>query len=208
MFDAGTASYVDEWVDNTLWDGGSIPHERACESRIPRTSPTQIELARYLESYFSPSTGGNNFFAVLSNSFQGSLSEEKVPAISEQLVAIKSSLGLNLSQLSHVIGVSRPQLNKWLSGDVIPKGNDSNRKIDLLYSFCASVPKESSSYIGKLASRYVSPEESLLDFLSKDSISESDLWAVFRLISQDIEKLRAKRFSKPVSRSYNALPMS
>jgi len=110
-------------------------------------------------------------------------------AISEQLHEIKSKLGLNLSQLSKILDVSRPQLYKWLEGKVIPQREGFNQRITDLHSWLNLIPVEHGKYFGKLANRYVSDKHTVFDILTDPDLDEDKLLAVYNSIKSDIEAI-------------------
>jgi transcriptional regulator with XRE-family HTH domain len=113
-------------------------------------------------------------------------------SVSEQLHAIKKSLGLNLSQLSKVLGVSRPQLYKWLEEEVIPQKEESNQKITLLYGLLNTIPEEHGKYFGKFAKRYISPSETVIDALADQELNEEKFLEIYDSIKKDISVLENK----------------
>lgn len=120
-------------------------------------------------------------------------------AISGQLQEIKDKLGLNLSQLSKILDVSRPQLYKWLEGKVVPQREGSNQKISDIYSLLDLIPSEHGRYFGKLANRYVSDERTVFDILSDPELDGDKLLSAYRLIKNDIEAIdnrKAKEHKK------------
>jgi len=110
-------------------------------------------------------------------------------AISEQIHEIKSKLGLNLSQLSRVLDVSRPQLYKWLEGKVIPQREGFNQRIADLHSWLNLIPAEHGIYFGKLANRYVSNKLTVFDILTDPDLDKDKLLAVYNTIKSDIEAI-------------------
>lgn len=109
----------------------------------------------------------------------------------EELQNIKKSLGLNLSQLAQIIGVSRPQLYKWLDGD-LPKSSDSNKRIKTFNNALSSIPAADASYFGRLANRYINKDETLLDALAKADLSDTKFLSIYQLIKTDISSLKNK----------------
>ena len=110
-------------------------------------------------------------------------------AISVQLHEIKSKLGLNLSQLSKILDVSRPQLYKWLEGKVIPQRGGFNQRIADLHSWLNLIPVEHGKYFGKLANRYVSDKQTVFDILTDPDLDKDKLLAVYNSIKSDIEAI-------------------
>lgn len=110
-------------------------------------------------------------------------------SITVQLQKIKEKFGLNLSQLSKVLNVSRPQLYKWLEGDAVPQRDEFNQKITGMYSLLNLVPDEHGKYFGKLAKRYVSDEKTVFDILTDPDLDKGKLLAVYNSIKSDIETI-------------------
>lgn len=127
-------------------------------------------------------------------------------SISRQLYSIKENLGLNLSQLSKILNVSRPQLYKWLEGDVIPQREAFNHKITDIYSLLNVVPHKHGKYFGKLANRYVSEKYTVLDVLMDSALNKEKLLAAYHSIKSDIESIDIRKTKERAkSPSYNAL---
>ena len=126
-----------------------------------------------------------------------------------QLEMIKESFGLNRSQLSKILDVSRPQLNKWLDGQVLPQKADSNKKIRVFIAFLNKEPKDNLKYFGKFAKRYVDSDRTLLQYLSDSMLDLASLEKVYGEILPDVEKLRSKKriLSKNTASSDVLLPL-
>jgi DNA-binding transcriptional regulator YiaG len=125
-----------------------------------------------------------------------------------QLEIIKESFGLNRSQLSKILDVSRPQLNKWLDGQVLPQKEDANKKISVFIAFLNKEPKDNLKYFGKFAKRYVDSDRTLLQYLSGSMLDLTSLENVYGEILPDIEKLRSKKriLSKNIASADILLP--
>jgi len=114
-------------------------------------------------------------------------------SIASQLKKIKDSFGLNLSQLSKILNVSRPQLYKWLEGEAIPQRDEFNQKITEVFSLINEIPFEHSKYIGKLAKRYTPDGVTVLDALAASELDRDRLLAVYESIRSDIESIVARK---------------
>jgi len=126
-------------------------------------------------------------------------------SVSGQLHSIKKKLGLNLSQLSKILNVSRPQLYKWLEGDVIPQRDEFNYKITDIYSLLNVVPYNHGKYFGKLANRYVTDKYTVLDVLMDSELNKDKLLAAYNSIKSDIESIDIRKAKEQAKHSsYNA----
>lgn len=118
--------------------------------------------------------------------------EQKAPTLNKMLIEIKNLFGLNLSQLATIIGVSRPQLYKWIDGDGSQKSSQINQKIAVFYSFAQSVPAGDAAFFGRFANKYVSHDMRVIDVLSSNDTSEKELSSVYGSIANDIKLLKEK----------------
>lgn len=162
---------------------------------VPTSAQDKI-LAKYI---FVEDTGTGAPSAIFVISKKPVLSVVNNVAISEQLHEIKEKLGLNLSQLSKILGVSRPQLYKWLEGAVVPQRDSFNQKISDIYSLLDLIPSEHGKYFGKLANRYVSDKGTVFDILSDPELDRNKFLSAYRSIKNDIEAIddrKAKEHKK------------
>lgn len=118
--------------------------------------------------------------------------KHEIASTNKMLIEIKNLFGLNLSQLATIIGVSRPQLYKWIDGDGSPKSSQINQKIAVFYSFAQSVPAGDAAFFGRFANKYVSPDMRVIDVLSSNDTSEKELSSVYGSIANDIKLLKEK----------------
>ena len=152
---------------------------------VPTGAQDKI-LAKFI---FVEDTGTGAPSAIFVVSKEPVLSDAGNVAISEQLQEIKDKLGLNLSQLSKILDVSRPQLYKWLEGKVVPQREGFNQKISDIHSLLNLIPSEHGKYFGKLANRYVSDERTVFDILSDPELDRDKLLFAYRSIKNDIEAI-------------------
>ncbi len=126
--------------------------------------------------------------------------------ISDQLNSIKNNLGLNLSQLSKILDVSRPTLYKWLEDNVIPQKEESNQKIITINSFLNEIPKEHSKYFGKFSKRYISESTTVLDELASKDLDKEKFLKIYGAIKGDLIALEMKKekLAKADQDKYNA----
>ncbi|MCW8830938.1 MAG: hypothetical protein OQK32_05380 [Gammaproteobacteria bacterium] len=139
-------------------------------------------------------TGAPVIYVVL-NDFAGKLNVVSA-SVSAQLLEIKEKFGLNLSQLSKVLNVSRPQLYKWLEGEAVPQRYEFNQKITDIYSLTSEIPHGHSKYFGKLAKRYTSDGITVLDALTDSNLDKDRLLAVYASIKSDIESIESRKASE------------
>ena len=151
-------------------------------------------------------TGAPNSIFLVCRKIEKASDSSSIP---QQLHEIKSKLGLNLSQLSKILDVSRPQLYKWLEGKVLPQREGFNQKIAELHSWLNLIPEEHSKYFGKLANRNVSGKQTVIDILTDQNLDKDKLLAVYDSIKSDIEaidnrkakernKLRSNEFTEVI----------
>lgn len=151
--------------------------------------PTNAQDALLANLFFTTDaqTGAPTVYILVNNS-NDTVMEDGV-SITVQLQKIKEKFGLNLSQLSKVLNVSRPQLYKWLEGESVPQRDDFNQKITSMFSLLGLVPDEHGKYFGKLAKRYVSDEKTVFDVLIDPELDKGKLLAVYNSIKSDIETI-------------------
>lgn len=107
---------------------------------------------------------------------------------------IKEAFGLNRSQLAKLIDCSRPQLNKWISGDE-PHKDEFRQRISTLSQWASLADKEYLVFFGRLAKRYVNSKETVLDVLGSSNESAVFL-EVYNSLKPIIVELSGKMASK------------
>lgn len=107
-------------------------------------------------------------------------------AVVEKISDIRSAYGFNLSQLAKVLGVSRPQLYKWISGEVAPQSEEANYRISELSNFLVTIPEEHAKYFGQFSRKYLASKVTLLDYLA-DNATEESLLTAYKSILDDIK---------------------
>lgn len=115
--------------------------------------------------------------------------DESFEAPLTKVKEIKSSFGFNLSQLAIVLGASRPQLYKWLNGEVSPQREETNRKIWELHNFLTRIPANEVQHFGQLGKLYVSQDKTLMDTLSDGNLDEEMLMRAYYAVKPDIDRL-------------------
>ena len=118
------------------------------------------------------------------------INKHEIASTNKMLIEIKNLFGLNLSQLATIIGVSRPQLYKWIDGEGSPKNSQVNQKIAVFYHFAQSAPAGDTAFFGRFANKYVSPDMRVIDVLSSNDTSEEELSRVYGSIANDIKLLK------------------
>lgn len=106
-----------------------------------------------------------------------------------QVSAIESKLGLNITQLAAIFGISRQQVYKWLKQGVQPQSDLINQRIELLSRWICSIPGDHSVYFGKLAKRYVNSTDTVIDILSQENLSEQQLTKLYHILLPTIKAL-------------------
>lgn len=114
-------------------------------------------------------------------------------SIADQLHEIKNKFGLNLSQLSKILNVSRPQLYKWMESDAVPQREEFNQKIAEMYSLLGEIPVEHSKYFGKLANRYTDSGATVMDFMIGAGFDKTKLLSLYESIRNDIESIESRK---------------
>lgn len=156
------------------------------------TSALSSEVVTYVQRYVRPQTTAQNVSIATADPKARDTSGRNVI---DELREIKDEMGLNLSQLSKVLGVSRPQLYKWLEGEVRPQREQVNRRIRMLSDLTKDLPEGHAKFFGKLVNRYVSERKSLMDVLSDPHLNAKDFSDAYAAISSDIELLQRKSSS-------------
>jgi len=137
-------------------------------------------------------TGSPAIYFILNDS-SGGVDNPGRASIAEQLQEIKERFGLNLSQLSKILNVSRPQLYKWLDGEGVPQRDEFNQKITEAYLLTRQIPLGHSKYFGKLAKRYTADGVTVLDALADSDLDNDRLLAIYESIKSDIESIERRK---------------
>ena len=100
---------------------------------------------------------------------------------------IKTSLGLNLSQLSSILNCSRPQLYKWIDGNIEPKKTETLERMRVISESLSTISPDHAELFGSYSKRYVSKTETLLEKLSKPNLTTIDVISLYKAIKPIIE---------------------
>jgi len=169
---------------------------------MTRPIPTGVKDNNLASLMFVANTGtGAPVVVFLTQKDSMSVTNIVSVSIAKKLHSIKDKLGLNLSQLSKILNVSRPQLYKWLEGDVIPQRDEFNHKISDIYSFLDVIPNHHGRYFGKLANRYISDEHTVLDVLIDSGLTKNKLLTAYNSIKGDIESIDIRKAKKRAKHS-------
>ena len=123
------------------------------------------------------------------------MDEEITPDLS--VAEIKNSFGLNRSQLAEVLHCSRPQLNKWLSGDE-PQKEDIRQRIAQVSQWLSSIPAEHAQFYGRLSKRYISASDTLVDKMKDPAMDSEEFYRVYQALKPVIEEL-SNKIAAPVA---------
>lgn len=128
--------------------------------------------------------------------------------ISEKITAIKERLGLNVKQLSQVLGVQRPTVYQWLKGGDIRQSNRA--RVNDVFELSSDWTKHCQLPVGSLLSQDLEEGESLLELISKEQLPHQAIRSAFEALCPLVEeasvkakqeslsdRLRAKGFSRP-----------
>ncbi|BAY10410.1 hypothetical protein [Calothrix sp. NIES-2098] len=108
---------------------------------------------------------------------------ESIYDIGELLSVIRSSLSLNMKEMSQVIQVERQTVYSWLGGTSEP--NSSNRKrINQIFQIAQRWKTLSSKPIGGLVRQSYKDGKNLVTMLSEENISREDVFAFLEEISK------------------------
>jgi transcriptional regulator with XRE-family HTH domain len=128
--------------------------------------------------------------------------------ISEKITAIKERLGLNVKQLSQVLGVQRPTVYQWLKGGEIRQSNRA--RVNDVFELSSDWTRHCQLPVGSLVSQDLEEGESLLELISKERLPHQAIRSAFEVLCPLVEeasvkakqeslsdRLRAKGFSRP-----------
>lgn len=96
-----------------------------------------------------------------------------VMPVADAVALVRSTLGLNMSEMARVLGVERPTVYSWLSGNAHPRLRNYRR-----LSRITSLIRRYASQAEPLRAIVRTPDESgrsLVDILAEPSLPESDL---------------------------------
>lgn len=187
MFDTGT---TDVYAMTTDHYNAPQTYISEPEPSLTRTSPYDEQIVRALLKSEYPQTSSDFIFVI----------DTQNDDTTSELEMVKQGFGFNRSQLAKILGASRPQLNKWLSGH-IPTQDKINKKVHILKIFLEkNIASGDAPYFGKFAKRYVTSNMTLLDFLEQPELDNDQLVAAYRELVPAIASLRTK---EPASSSNN-----
>lgn len=165
-------------------------HENSRYAYHPTGAKSAFEAINY--SRLEKDATSPAFVLLFKNGTAKTIARSVALPTSDRLNTLKSAFNLNLSQLAKVLGVSRPQLYKWLEGEVEPNKDSSNQKIEILQALLNTIPNSHCNYFGKFAKRYITQDMTVLDALSNSEASFESLYALYESIRGDIESLEQR----------------
>lgn len=117
--------------------------------------------------------------------------------VSEKVTSIKERLGLNVKQLSQVLGVRRPTIYQWLKGgDIRPTNRERvNEMLELSseWSRLCELP------LGSFISEDLDSGESLLELISQEQLSRREIRSAFEVLAPLVEASNAKKKQESLS---------
>lgn len=199
---------------------------------IPATSPSdfgchpeafadQVIIERQREEYMEPSAPNNysNGLALL-----GVISLEENCRTSTAIIFlhnnveinetaslsardIKDLLGLNLSQLALILSASRPQVYKWVNGETEPQRESVRNKIQLISQAMGEIDDSHHKFFGKMAKRFITPSETLIDVLSKEDLTLEEILEAYNKLKPTIESQVARAQTNKADLNRNNGPL-
>lgn len=121
--------------------------------------------------------------------------------VPEQVALIQIQMGLSITDIAAVLGVTRASIHTWIRRGIVPRRRVTRRLEDLValateWSACGGSPQ-----LGRVVSRSGSNPNSLLDLLSKDEWNHGQIEAM-------LTALRASegRADRPLAAKSSELP--
>jgi len=150
--------------------------------------------------------GGYSQFTIVAPRKRGSEDSETdsspiFQTVPEQVALIQIQMGLSITDIAAVLGVTRASIHTWIRRGIVPRRRVSRRLEDLValaaeWSACGGSPQ-----LGRVVSRSGSNPNSLLDLLSMDEWNHGRIEAM-------LTALRASegRADRPLAAKSSELP--
>ena len=117
-------------------------------------------------------TGNGLIINCLSTNKQPALSDDaKIPSVKDQIDGLRNKMGLNISELAHILLVKRPTIYAWLDNK---EPNKSNRKrLDIIYKLCSKWGRNGLGEIRDYLYRSIGARKPLLFLLEEKQLDET-----------------------------------
>lgn len=126
---------------------------------------------------------------------------ERMLSVSERLVQIRDVFGMTMTELSTVLGVSRPTAYSWISGVITPKEPNTNSLISKLSAHVDSLSRAGVQKVSILARRSLSNGQTLIDLLKTGKDVSREIESMQFASIQTLGQSRAKKDFGPASKA-------
>ncbi len=123
---------------------------------------------------------------------QKSGEEGKLTEVGRELALVRHYFSLSTSDLSRILFVKRPTVYAWLDGKWEPKPENRNR-IRKLFNIASWWREKSNLSIGKFLHEPVEGEQSLIDFLLRNTLETEAIERILVRIFEAVDKTAKSR---------------
>lgn len=118
-------------------------------------------------------------------------------SVSEKVTSIKERLGLNVKQLSQVLGVRRPTIYQWLrGGDIRPTNRE---RVNEVLELSSEWTRQCKLPLGSFVSQELDSGETLLKLMSEEQLSHRAIRSAFEVLGPLVEAFHVKKRQESLS---------